>query len=91
MGCCNCKFLEENNVKNGNVSGCSYYCKKCNCYVTGNSNGCDKFSYNYCRNSYIADNIYYNGTKYYDDDTPVSFYLFILFILLLLLIVKSLF
>lgn len=41
MGCCTCKFLDENNVREGKVSGCCYFCKKRKCYVTGNSTGCD--------------------------------------------------
>lgn len=69
MGCCNCKFLDENNVRDGNVSGCCYFCKKRKCYVTGNSTGCDYFSNDYSRSSYMKDEIYYNGEKFYDDFT----------------------
>ncbi len=91
MGCCNCKFLDENNVHEGKVSGCCYFCKKRKCYVTGNSTGCDFFSNDYSRNSYMKDEIYYNGEKYYDDDTPISFYLFILVVLIVILVITNIF
>lgn len=79
MGCCSCKYLDENNKKEGKVTGCSYFCKKRNCYVLGNSSICDGFSNDYSRKSYISDDIYNNGKAYYNDNTSIGFYLFILF------------
>lgn len=91
MGCCNCKYLNENDKKEGKVSGCCYFCKKKNCYVAGNSNICDDFSNDYSRKRYISDEIYHNGREYYDDDTSIGFYLFVLFILIIILIISKLF
>lgn len=67
MGCCSCKYLDENDKKEGKVTGCSYFCKKKNCYVTGNSTICDNFNIDYSRKKYISDELYHNGVEFYAD------------------------
>ncbi len=91
MGCCSCKYLDENDKKEGKVTGCSYFCKKKNCYVTGNSTICDNFNIDYSRKKYISDELYHNGVEFYNDNTPIGFYLFILLILIIILIVTEIF
>lgn len=84
MGCCSCKYLNENCKKEGKVSGCLYYCSKIKAYVNGASDSCDDYCFEYGRKVYTRDEIYNDGKTYYNDTTPVGFYLVILIILIIL-------
>lgn len=44
LGCCSCKYLNENKKMEGRVNGSLYYCSKLKTYVNGASGSCD----NYC-------------------------------------------
>lgn len=87
MSCSTCKYLKENNKKDGQVSGSCYYCTVKRNYVNGTSL-CNNYSKSY-RTSYQCNTIYENGEKYYNDTKPNSFYLFILIILLTLILLTN--
>lgn len=91
MSCSSCKYLDENNKKNGCSSGCKYYCSKIETYVNGSNNSCNEFEKSYSRNSYICNKIYEEGEIYSDDTTSIEGYLFILIILIIMLVVFKIF
>lgn len=74
MGCQSCIYLIEDNKKEGKVDGAVYYCSKLKKYVNGATDECDKYKKCYGRTSYIKNQIYNDGKRYYNDETPVSFY-----------------
>lgn len=84
MGCYNCKYLKESEKKDGKVSGSVYYCSKIKKYVSGSSDGCDAYSFDSTRKTYVKDEIYNNGRKYVDDDTSPATYLAILILMIIL-------
>ena len=85
MSCSSCKYLKENNKKEGCVSGSCYFCSKNNCYVNGANNKCSHFQKSY-RSNYICDKIFEDGEIYYDNGKGNGFYLIILIIMLLMCI-----
>lgn len=85
MSCSSCKFLKENNKREGCVSGACYFCSKNNCYVNGANNKCSQFQKSY-RSNYICDKIFEDGEIYYDNSKGNGFYLIILIIMLLMCI-----
>lgn len=85
MSCSSCKYLKENNKKEGCVSGACYFCSKNNCYVNGANNKCSHFQKSY-RSNYICDKIFEDGEIYYDNGKGNGFYLIILIIMLLMCI-----
>ncbi len=84
MGCCSCKYLNENCKKEGKVSGSLYYCSKMKTFVSGASSSCDSYCFEYGRKVYVRDEIYNDGKNYYNDATSPSFYLVVLIILIIL-------
>ena len=88
MGCCQCKCLSENDRKEGKCSGALYYCKEKKKYVNGNG-ACDEFTKDYGRSSYITNEIYDDGRKFYDDDKDPGTYLIILIILIIMAIIVN--
>jgi len=76
MGCSSCKYLKENDKKEGKQLGCKYYCTKMKTYVNGNG-CCNEYSEDYGRNVLKRDEIYREGTK------EISTYIFILIILII--------
>lgn len=84
MGCCSCKYLNENCKIEGRVNGSLYYCSKLKTYVNGASGSCDNYCIDHGRKIYTRDEIYDDGKKYYNDTTPVGFYLVVLIILIIL-------
>lgn len=83
MTCSSCNFLNELDEKKGKVSGACYYCKNKNCYINGSDDKCERFEKSYRRNSYECDNIYKEGLKYYNDDTPLEIYIIFLIFLII--------
>lgn len=84
LGCCSCKYLNENKKIEGRVNGSLYYCSKLKTYVNGASGSCDNYFIDHGRKIYTRDEIYDDGKKYYNDTTPVGFYLVVLIILIIL-------
>ena len=84
MGCCSCKYLNENCKMEGKVSGSLYYCSKLKPSVNGASGRCANYCIDHGRKVYTRDEIYDDGKKYYNDTTPVGFYLVVLIILIIL-------
>ena len=84
MGCCSCKFLVEKNKIEGKVNGSLYYCSKLKTYVNGANDKCDDYYLAQGRGGTVRDEIYNDGRKYYDDTTPIGFYLVVLVILIIL-------
>lgn len=68
----------------GRVNGSLYYCSKLKTYVNGASGSCDNYCIDHGRKIYTRDEIYDDGKKYYNDTTPVGFYLVVLIILIIL-------
>ena len=91
MSCSSCKYLDENNKKNGCSGGCKYYCSKIKSYVNGSNNSCKEFQTSYSRTSYICNKIYEEGEEYSDDSISVGGYLFILIILIIILFIFKIF
>lgn len=91
MGCCYCKYLDENDKKEGKCTGALYYCKKKKKYVSGSSDGCDSFSKDYARKSYIISEIFTDGKNFYNDSTDVGVYVVILIVMILLGTIVNLF
>lgn len=89
MSCSSCKYLKESNKKDGAVSGCCYYCSKVNSYVNGSNNSCESYEKTYSRSNYECDKVYEDGKNFYDDSTPISFYLILLVILIILAIIAN--
>jgi len=89
MSCSDCKYLKENNKKEGGVCGSCYYCSKIKNYVNGSNNTCEKYERAYSRNSYTCDKIYHEGKEYYDDTTPISFYVVLLIFLTIVAIIVN--
>lgn len=90
MSCSSCKYLKEDKRCEGRVSGACYYCSKINSYVNGANTACEKYEKSYSRNTYTCNSIYEDGEKYYNDATPISFYLFILIIMIILALIVNL-
>lgn len=82
MGCYNCKYLDTSDKKEG-VCGARYYCTKNKKYVTGNSE-CENYLYDYARKTYVKDEIYNDGVRFSDDDTPIGTYIFILIVIIII-------
>ena len=89
MSCSSCKYLKGNDKKEGSVSGCCYYCTKINSYVNGSNNKCENYEKTYSRNNYECDKIYEEGKDFYDDSTPISFYVVLAVILAILAIIVN--
>lgn len=89
MSCSSCKYLKENDKKQGQVCGSCYYCSRKNCYVNGSNNKCNEFEKSYTRSTYLCNEIYENGEKYYDDTTPISFYITLLIILSIIALISN--
>jgi hypothetical protein len=60
-----------------------------NCYVNGANNACENYEKTYARNNYECDKIYEEGANFYDDATPIAFYLILLAILIILAIIAN--
>lgn len=88
MSCSSCKYLNECKKSEGAVSGCSYYCSKINSYING-TNSCENYEKTYSRSNYECDKIYNDGKNYYNDTTPITFYLVLVAILLILAIIVN--
>ena len=91
MSCSSCKYLKENDKKNGEVSGCCYYCSKKECYVNGSSNKCEEFETSYGRSSYECNKIFEDGEHYYNDATPLSAYVILLIFMIIIAIIVNVF
>lgn len=84
MGCCSCKFLVEKNKLEGKVSGGLYYCSKLDTYVNCYTGMCNDYCRESGRKTYVCDEIYADGKKYYNDTTPVGFYAIVLIMMIIL-------
>lgn len=89
MSCSSCKYLKESKKRVGSVGGCCYYCSKINSYVNGSNNKCEYYEKTYSRNNYECDKIYEDGKDFYDDATPISFYVALAIILTILAIIAN--
>ena len=89
MSCSSCKYLKENDKKEGQVYGCCYYCSKKKSFVNGSNNNCEEFANDYGRSTYECNKIFEDGEQYYDDTTPISFYILLLIILLILAFITN--
>ena len=89
MTCSGCKYLDNENKKEGQVCGCCYYCTKIKSYVNGSNNSCSEYEKSYGRNSYQCNTIYEEGEKYSNDTTPPSMYLFFLIIFIIIAIIAN--
>ena len=83
MNCSCCKHLVNENKKDGEFTGAQYYCKKNNCYVSGNCKGCNSFEKTYARNNYECQKIYEEGENFSDDTREPSFYMSLLIFIIL--------
>ena len=84
MTCSSCKYLNEDKKYEGAVSGCKYYCEKYKTYIDGSQYSCEEYDKNYGRSNYTCDKICEDGNNFYDDDKPISFYIFILGLIIVL-------
>lgn len=91
MSCSSCKYLKENDKKDGAVCGCCYYCSKKEKYVNGSNNVCDKYALAYCRDTYTCNKIFEDGDKYCDDSTDIGVYLILLIFLIIALVIVKVF
>ena len=83
MSCSSCAYLDASKKKNGDSSGCVYYCNKKKSFVNGCNNSCNKYKSSN-RTNYECNKIYADGKSYCEDTTPISFYLVILITLIIL-------
>lgn len=83
MACYNCNNLNPDKSVKGKVDGALYYCKKLKTFVNPAKFECEKFEKSY-RKSDVNDKIYKDGKDYYNDATPLWFYVFILIALIIL-------
>ena len=88
--CYNCQHLDPEKKNKGKVDGALYFCKKNKTFVNAAHDGCEKWE-KADRKSYINDELYDDSKKYYNDDKPLGFYLFILAVVIILLILISIF
>ena len=86
--CYNCSNLDTKKKSNGKLDGCLYFCKKNKCFVNAAKDGCPKWNKSDRKPTEI-DEIYNNSKRYYNDDKPITFYVFLLILVLLLIIVCS--
>lgn len=91
MGCYNCKYLKEDDRKDGCVNGSLYYCTKIKKYVSGASDGCDSYYKDYSRKTYESDEIYRNGVHYSNDTTSNGTYLLLAIILIIIAVIVNIF
>lgn len=84
MGCCHCRYLYENDKKEGICSGAIYYCSKQKKYVNGIQDSCSEYSKDYSKTIGLSNEIYEEGRKYCNDDRSPMFYLVILVVMLIL-------
>ena len=89
MTCSSCKYLKEEDILEGKVSGCCYYCSNLKKYVKGSENKCEKHERCYGRNNYTCDKIYNEGLEYYNDDKPIIMYIFELVFFVILAIILN--
>ena len=89
MCCYACKYLCENDKKEGKCCGALYYCSKLKKYINSASKGCDNYFKDFSRGSFTRDEIYNNGKKYYDDDKDPGVYLVILFFIIIVGIIAN--
>ena len=91
MNCSMCKYLITDNKKDGEFTGAQYYCKKNDCYVSGNCKGCSNFEKSYTRSNYEMQDIYEEGENFSDDTREPSFYMgLLIFIIIIGLIITFL-
>ena len=88
--CYNCKYLDKEKKKQGKVDGNLYYCQKNKAYINAAKDTCPNFSKSE-RRSWENDEIYQDSKKYYDNDTPLGFYIFILVVLIILGLILNVF
>lgn len=91
MGCSGCRFLDTKKKKEGKVNGAVYFCSKQKKFINGANDACDSYKVDPFRKAYERDEIYKDGKKFYDDDRPLSSYIFILIIIILLAIILKIF
>lgn len=90
MACYNCEHLVVENKKDGATNGCLYYCAKTKRYVNGASDGCDAYSKDIDRLSYVNNEIYYNGRHYYNGgNTPLSLKIILIIILIIVALLAN--
>lgn len=84
MNCADCRYFDASKKKEGAISGCYYYCSKKKCFISGANNICENFVRTYARKQYEINEIYEEGKKFYDNTTPLWFYVTVLIILIIL-------
>ena len=87
--CYNCDNLDPKKKSAGKLDGSLYYCKKLKTYVNAYRDGCEKWEKS-DRKSYENDEFYEQGKKYYNDDKPLGFYLFLLVLVIIFCIILTL-
>ncbi|MDD6878855.1 MAG: hypothetical protein PUD59_01310 [bacterium] len=87
MGCNSCKYLKYEKRNEGKTNGAIYWCMKNKQYVNGAKDECDKYELDNIRKTYIRDEIYLDGEKYYNGgDHNLIEALFLIFLIILGLI-----
>ncbi len=91
MNCSDCKYLDINKKQKGAVSGCLYYCSKKKGFISGADNICENFERTYARKRIEINEIYEEGKNFYDNTTPLWFYVVTLIILIILGLILGVF
>ena len=86
--CYNCSNLDPKQKSAGKLDGNLYYCKKLKTYVNAAKDGCEKWD-KADRKSYENDELYEQGKKYYNDNKPLGYYLFLLILIIIFCILMT--
>lgn len=90
MNCYNCANLDPEKKKAGKVAGNLYFCKKNKVYVNAAKTTCEHYEKSYRQKDQDSD-IYEDSKEYYDNDTPISFYIVILIALIIIGLIMGVF
>ena len=69
---------------------CPYFCKKNKVYVNAAKTTCEHYEKSY-RQKDLDSDIYEDSKEYYDNDTPLSFYIVILIVLIIIGLIMGVF
>ena len=91
MACYNCEHLIVNDKKNGVTNGCLYYCSKNKKYINSACDDCEAYSKDYKRETYLNNEIYYNGQHYCNSNSaPLSLQIILIIILIICALIANL-
>lgn len=91
MCCSNCKYLNIKDEKEGRVSGKKYWCELKREYIRANDKACEQKETNPKMSKEIINKIEKEGQEYYNDNTPVEFYIAIAIVLFILGLIMDVF